>query len=108
MDSDQPGESRPRKWARIDGYLLGLARRRRSRPHSLNSLRPRTQPENPRLMLSTLPIFGLILALALLAIAIAVVAWPGSERPRAERQEPKAVLGTAPPGWLERSKQDRR
>lgn len=94
----------PRAWARIDDYLLSLRRSRR--PAVKRG--PRTQPEDPRLMLSTLPFLVLIIFFALLALTIAILAWPGRDRPQPERQAPKAELGTAPPGWLERSKEESR
>ncbi|HXH53743.1 MAG TPA: hypothetical protein VNH53_10000 [Sphingomicrobium sp.] len=108
MEREDERESRPprpdplpRAWARIDDYLLSLRRSRR-RPAQR---RPRTQPEEPRLMLSTLPFVALLAGLALLALAIALVAMPRSGHPPTEREPPQRELGTAPPGWLERSKE---
>jgi len=56
-------------------------------------------------MLSTLPFVALLAGLALLALAIALVAMPRSGHPPTEREPPQRELGTAPPGWLERSKE---
>jgi hypothetical protein len=68
--------------------------RRRRQPN------PRTQPEAPRLLLSTIPFLALIAALGVLGVAIMVAAWPGSQpapRPKPAQHE----LGVAPKGWLQ-------
>jgi hypothetical protein len=92
------------RWTRIDDYVLALARLRSVRRR--HPARPRSQPEEPRLLLSTLPFLVLTVALGLLALAIIVAAWPGRERPhpRAETAEP----GTAPPDWFDKAKREMR
>lgn len=95
----RPGQSRRlRAWTRVDDYLVALARRRTERRR--REPKPRTQPENPRAGLSTLPFLALILALAVLASAIVVTAWPGRERPPPKPRPASAEPGTAPPGWF--------
>jgi hypothetical protein len=90
------------RWMRVDTYILGLARRRQRITRSLK-LKRRTEPESPRLMLSTLPFAALLSVLAVLFIAIAIAAWPPSQpRPKAPPQEPVASeLGNAPRGWFQ-------
>lgn len=92
-----------RGWLRVEDYFEALARRRTAR-HQREPARRRTQPEDPRLLLSTLPFLALISALIVLVVGIAWLARPGREpirqAPSAEQREP----GTAPPGWIERSK----
>lgn len=96
---------REKRWTRIDEYLGALARRRTAR----RSRQPpmRTQPEAPRLLLSTLPFAALLSILAVLAVAFAIAAWPG--RPDAEPlPPPPSELGTAPRGWLDEAKKEMR
>jgi hypothetical protein len=88
-----------RAWTGIDDYLGALARRRTAR--RARDPGPRTTPEAPRFVLSTLPFLVLFGALAVIAAGLFVAAWPGSNpapaQPRADAQE----LGTAAKGWLD-------
>jgi hypothetical protein len=93
------------KWARIDDYLDGLARRRTARRSRRE--RPRTEPEMPRLWLSTLPFAALMSVLAMLVVAIAVAAFPGSQ-PQFQPQPVAHEDGTAAPGWFEEAKKEMR
>jgi hypothetical protein len=93
----------PGRWTRADDYLGVLARRRTARRERETS--SRTQPESPRLLLSTIPFLALIAALGILAVAIMVTAWPGSQpelkpRPVAHEQ------GVAPKGWLQEAEKE--
>ena len=101
-DIAQPTE----RWTRIDDYLGALARRRTARRARQQA--PRTQPESPRLMLSTLPIAALILVLAVLVVAFAVAALPGSNPEPAPRPVVQQKAGTASPGWFDEAKKDMR
>src|SRR3954452_10705636 len=85
-------------WTRPDAYIGALARKRgyrRARD------KPRTQPVTPRPSLSTVPFAAILAVLAVLAVSIMLVAFPGSQpapRPKlAEVQE----QGVAAPGWFE-------
>jgi hypothetical protein len=96
---------RAARWTRIDDYVVAMARLRAARRQGAEL--PRTQPETPRWSLSTLPFVMLMAVLAMLAVAIAVDAWPGrdrSQRPMAEAQP----TGIAPAGWFERAKREMR
>jgi hypothetical protein len=86
----------PRAWTRIEDYVMPLIRR----AHARRRMKPRTQPEAPRLLLSTVPFLALLAALAVLAVAIMIAAWPGSQpqpRPRAVQHEE----GVAAKGWFQ-------
>ena len=88
------------RWIRIEDYLGALARRRTAR----RMPQPRTQPEAPRLMLSTFPFAALIAMLAVLIVGIAVAAWPGRQIPKAPVAERE--FGTAAPGWFDEAKKE--
>jgi anti-sigma factor RsiW len=95
--------SEPRRWTRADDYLGALARRRTARRQ--REPNARTQPESPRLLLSTIPFLALIAALAILAVAIMITAWPGSQPPPAQRQIAREQ-GVAPKGWFQEAEKD--
>ena len=95
------------RWTRIDDYFVALAKGRTARRRAAR-VRMRTQPEEPRPMLSTIPFLALMLALGLVAIAVAILAWPGGEHlqphPRAEAPQP----GTASANWFDEAKKEMR
>jgi hypothetical protein len=101
-DRKVPTAPTAERWMRVDTYILGLARRRQRITRSLKLVR-RSEPESPRLMLSTLPFAALLSVLAVLFIAIAIAAWPPSQPgPRAAPEEPPpSKLGDAPRGWFQ-------
>lgn len=91
-------------WTRVDSYLAALARRRTARRSRTPG--PRTEPETPRFLLSTLPFLALIAGLAVLSVAIAIAAWP-VRQPRAARDKPPThELGTAPKGWFQEAQKE--
>lgn len=71
---------------------------RRSAARLRRRLRPRTEPEQPRFSLGTLPFLLLILALMFIALSIILAAVPGRRYSPPEPVERE--VGTAPPGWL--------
>ena len=86
-------------WTKPDTYVEAMARKRRFR--RAHSARPRTQPERPRLMLSTLPFVAVFAVLAILAVSIMIIAYPGnqpSRRPHAAAAQ--SERGVAAPGWF--------
>ena len=91
-----PDEARP--WTRIDEYVVSLARIRSAR--RARSPQPRTQPEEPRFALSTLPFLLLMTALLVMLVAVFLVAWPGSA-PKHDAVPEAQENGTAPRGWLD-------
>jgi len=94
----------PRRWTRVDDYLGAMMLRgtaRRSR-----KWRPRTQPEAPRLLLSTIPFLALIAALAMLGVAIMVVAWPGAQLQQPQHHVAQPEQGVAARGWFQEAEKD--
>ena len=87
-----------RSWTSIDAYIDVLYRRR-SAVRRKRRLGLRTEPESPNFLLSTLPFVALLGALAVLAAAIMIAAWPG----QAQRHPspPQHELGTAAKGWFQ-------
>jgi hypothetical protein len=68
--------------------------------------RLRTQPERPRLLLSTLPFIALIGLLAILAVAIMVVAFPGNQPQQKPKQVAAKEQGVAQRGWFQEAQKD--
>lgn len=57
-------------------------------------------------MLSTLPFLVLAALLAVLAAAIAIVAFPGAQPLPKERPAPVKEQGVAQPGWLKEAQKE--
>ena len=93
-------------WTRPEVYFEALARRRTERRKREPLVR--TQPESPRLLLSTLPFIALIAALGLLAVAIMITAWPGRLQHRPERhpRPQQQEQGVAPKGWFQEAQRE--
>ena len=91
----------PRAWTKIEDYLAPLVRRSRQR----RRVKQRTQPEAPRLLLSTLPFLALLAALAVLAVAIMIAAWPGAQ-PQSQRRPQQHEQGYAPKGWFQEAQKE--
>jgi hypothetical protein len=90
--------ARPRPWTRPDDYLGAMARKRSFRRARERKFRP--QAERPRLLLSTAPFLALMALLAVLAVAIMIVAFPGTQ-PQLKEPAPAAKQqGVAPKGWF--------
>jgi hypothetical protein len=102
----EDGELAPVKapWVRVEDYFVSLARRRAARRS--RTPRPRTEPEEPRFLLSTLPFLTLIGGLAVLSVAIAVTAWPVRQAPPAQSKPAPHELGTAPKGWFQEAQKE--
>jgi len=76
--SDKNGlETSTRSWTRPDAYIGALARKRNFRKSQ--GEKRRTQPESPRILLSTLPFLALLGLLGILAVAMMVIAFPGNQ-----------------------------
>lgn len=97
-DDRPPAREEARPWTRIDDYVVSLARVRNAR--RAHALKPRTQPEEPRFLLSTLPFLLLMAALLVVTLGIFLVAWPGS-RPEQQTRVEAREQGVAQRGWLE-------
>lgn len=105
-NKDEVVSTESQSWTRPDDYLSALARRRAHRKRREPRL-PRTQPEAPRLILSTLPFVVLMAALAVLAVAIMVIAWPGSQ-PQTKVQPVQHQQGYAARGWFNEAEREMR
>lgn len=97
-------ESPANRWTRPEDYLRAMARKRGYR-HARNSRR-RTEPESPRLLLSTLPFLALFALLGVLAVAIMVAAFPGSQPRHYAAQGPQKEQGVAARGWFQEAQRD--
>jgi len=82
--------------------------RKRSARHRARRERGRTEPEVPRLLLSTLPFAMLIALLGVLAVAIMIAAYPGNQPPPAQPTKVAAEQGYAPKGWMQEAQKDMR
>ena len=91
-------------WTKAETYIGVLARKRRFRRD--HAEKPRTEPESPKLLLSTLPFLALIVLLAVLAVAIMIAAFPGGQpapRPKAPVQKEQ---GIAERGWFQEAQKE--
>jgi hypothetical protein len=104
MKRDGVTESPAGRWTRPEDYLGAMARKRGFR----RSRRPRdrTQPESPRLFLSTVPFMALMALLAVLTIGIVIAAFPGSQPVAKPAQEAQQQIGVAPKGWFQKAQRE--
>lgn len=97
-------ESPVGKWTRPDDYIEALAFRRTFRRRQRG--RGRTEPESPRLLLSTVPFLALLALLGILAVAIMVTAFPGTQPEAREPPTPAKQQGVAAKGWFEEAQRE--
>lgn len=91
-------------WTKPEDYIGAMARKRSFR--RARRERARSEPERPRLLLSTLPFFTLMGLLAVLAVAIMIVAFPGAQpvpkaKPIVQREQ-----GLAERGWFQEAQKE--
>lgn len=91
-------------WTKPETYLGLLARKRSFR--RARDDRKRTQPESPRLLLSTLPFLGLIGLLAILAVAIMIIAFPGTQPGPKAKAIAQQEKGVARRGWFQEAQKE--
>jgi len=103
MDKSRLSESPAGKWTHADDYVAAMARKRTARRG--RDTKRRTQPENPRFGLSTLPYLALLAALTVLVVAIAIAAYPRGEAPP-KRELAAHQQGVAEKGWLQEAEQE--
>ena len=94
----------PEAWTKPETYIGALARKRGFRRSREDKVR--TQPESPRALLSTVPFLLLIGFLAILAVSIMIIAFPGSQPvsksgPTAQREK-----GVAQRGWFQEAQKE--
>lgn len=100
----QHGVAESARWTRAEDYVEALVRRRTFRRSART--RQRSEPESPRLLLSTAPFLVLIGLLGLMAVAIMIAAIPGSQpMPRLAKAAPRQD-GIAAKGWLQEARKD--
>jgi len=92
-------ESRAGRWTRPEDYLGAMARKRTYRRRQPR--RGRTEPETPRLMLSTVPFLALLALLGVLAIGIMIAAFPGFQPQVKAPQVAAHEQGVAAKGWFQ-------
>ena len=91
-----PGAS----WTRPDAYIGALARKRSYRK-AREDRRRRTQPVTPHAWLSTVPFAAILAVLAILAFAIILAAFPGSQPAPKAKEAAAHEQGVAQRGWLQ-------
>jgi len=91
-------------WTKPDAYLGAMARKRSFR--RAHGDKPRTQPEKPRLLLSTVPFLALTGLLAILAVAIMVIAFPGSQPRPMQMAAVQPEKGVAERGWFQEAQKE--
>ena len=104
-DTEKLASGAPRPaWTRPDDYLAAMALKRSFR--RARGDKPRTQPESPRPLLSTVPFLILIGLLAILAVAIMVTAFPGNQPQQRPQQAAAPEQGVAQRGWFQEAQKD--
>jgi len=86
-------------WTRPEAYIGALARKRSFRKAC--EKKRITQSAAQRAWLSTVPFAALLAVLAVLAVAIMLVAFPGNQPSLKERQAAPREQGVAPRGWFQ-------
>ena len=97
---------RQRGWTNPDAYLGAMARKRSFR--RARQARPRTQPDQPRPFLSTVPFLAVIALLGVLAVAIMVLAFPGAQPQTGVRSVARHEAGVAERGWFQEAQKEMR
>jgi hypothetical protein len=93
-----------RAWTRPDAYLEAMARKRSFR--RARGEKQRTQPETPRLLLSTVPFVALLALLAVLSVAIMLLAFPGNQPVARHSQIAQREQGVAAKGWFQEAQRE--
>ena len=97
-------ESETGKWTRPDDYLEAMAYKRTFRRNRRSS--DRTEPESPKLLLSTLPFLALFALLGVLAVGIIIAAFPGSQPQQKPPEAAQRVPGVAAKGWFQEAEKE--
>jgi len=104
-------DEKARAWTRPEDYWppRRLRRSGRSAPRRFVPTEQEEQEPETRPLLDLVPYAALLLALAVLAVAIIAMAWPGRTVPQqaAPAREPVEV-GLAPKGWIDEAQPTRR
>lgn len=106
MRRDGITESARGRWTHPEDYVTALARKRTHRRALRGSKRERTEPESPRLLMSTLPFGALLIFLGALMVMIMVAAFPGSQPQPKPPQVAQQEIGVAPKGWFQEAQKE--
>ena len=101
VDPEPEGE-----WTKPETYVEAMVRTRSFR--RAHREKPRTQPERPRLLLSTVPFVVLLMLLGVLAVAIMILAFPGNQPEQKPAQLAAREKVVAPRGWFQEAQKDMR
>lgn len=102
MEQQKPKLAEPEPqggWTTPDAYLGAMARKRSFR--RAREPKRRTQPESPRLLLSTLPFLALMALLGVLVVGIAIIAFPGAQPAPRKVEVAARQQGVAERGWFQ-------
>lgn len=105
MDKQRLSAHAARKWTNAEDYIEGLIRLRRNRTARGKAV-ARTEPEVPRLLLSTVPFAALLAALGMLSVAIMIAAWPVREASGTKQDAAQLERGVAAKGWFQEAQKD--
>ncbi|WP_196233187.1 hypothetical protein [Sphingomonas segetis] len=97
-------ESPAGKWTRPEDYLRAMALKRTFRRGRRGE--DRTEPESPRLLLSTVPFLALFVLLGVLAVGIMISAFPGTQPQEHPAQVAQHETGVAPKGWFQKAEKE--
>lgn len=97
-------ESPAGRWTRPEDYLGALAHKRSFRQRWRR--RERGEAEASRLLLSTVPFAALLSLLGILAVAIMVTAFPGSQPVVKAAPPPQQEQGVAQKGWFQKAERE--
>lgn len=97
-------ESPEGKWTHPEDYLRAMAQKRTFRRSRRRDAR--SEPDSPRLLLSTVPFLALLILLGVLAVAIMVIAFPGSQPLQKTPQLVQREQGVAAKGWFQEAQRD--
>jgi hypothetical protein len=81
-----------------------MARKRRFRRERVPG--ERSQPESPRMLLSTLPFLAVMALLGVLGVAIMIAAFPLAQPHEKAVQVAQREQGVAPRGWFQEAERD--
>jgi hypothetical protein len=96
-------DEKARAWTRPEDYWPPR-RPRRSGKDPVQRYRPRPSDEQrreTRPLLELVPYAALMFGLAVLAIAIIALAWPGRTASQWQQKPAAAEVGTVPKGWID-------
>jgi len=105
MKRDGLTESPEGRWTRPEDYLGAMARKRTAR-RMRRRVDGHSELDSPRLLLSTVPFMALLGLLGVLAVAIMVIAFPGSQPQPKAPQLAQREQGVAPKGWFQEAQRD--